>query len=261
MSPPPASRRTEEKARTLTKWIGAGWRRQLLLFLAAYFVYDLGRWVFVGDPSTAIRHAHWILRLERGMGVAIEASVQRALDSSVPIWVLSNVYLAAQLVVPPAAFVWLYRRSPRVYRGLRDTVLATWLIAIPIFALFPAAPPRIAEPGIVDTVSDKMGVALTGRSTIFYNPFAAVPSLHVGFAVAIGVALFLSLRSRWAKALALLWGPTVALAVLATGNHYLFDIVAGLLVTIAGFGAARLIGRLSRARRQTGCLPDPVPAG
>ena len=102
MSPPAASRRTGEKARTLTKWIGAGWRRQLLLFLAAYCVYDLARWVFVGDPSTAIRHAHWILRLERGMGVAIEASVQRALDSSVPIWVLSNVYLAAQLVVPPA---------------------------------------------------------------------------------------------------------------------------------------------------------------
>jgi membrane-associated phospholipid phosphatase len=252
MSSPPASRPTGERASTLTTRIRTGWRRQLLLFLAAYGAYNLARWVFAGDPSTAVRHAHGILRLERGMGVAIEASVQHALDSGVPAWVLSNVYLAAQLVVPPAAFIWLYRRSPRVYRGLRDTVLATWLIAIPIYALFPVAPPRLAEPGIVDTVSAQVGVGLTGRSTIFYNPLAAVPSLHVGFAAAIGIALFLALRSRWAKALALLWGPTVALAVVATGNHYLFDIVAGLLVTVAGFGAARLIGRLGPSPRRGG---------
>jgi len=185
--------------------------------------------------------------------VAIEASVQHALDTGVPIWVLSNVYLAAQLVVPPAAFIWLYRRSPEVYRGLRDTVLATWLIAIPIYALFPVAPPRLAEAGIVDTVSKQAGVALTGHSTSFYNPLAAVPSLHVGFAAAIGVALFIALRAPWAKALALLWGPTVALAVLATGNHYLFDVVAGLLVTLAGFGAARLPSRVR--------LPTSAAAG
>jgi membrane-associated phospholipid phosphatase len=175
--------------------------------------------------------------------------MQHGLDSGVPIWLLSNVYLAAQLVVPPAAFIWLYRRSPQVYRGLRNTVLATWLIAIPIYALFPVAPPRLAESGIVDTVSDQVGVALSGRSTLFYNPLAAVPSLHVGFAVAIGVALFVGFRSPWAKALALLWGPTVALAVVATGNHYLFDIAAGLVVTVAGFGAARLVDRLSRGDR------------
>jgi membrane-associated phospholipid phosphatase len=226
----------------------SGWRKQLSLFLGAYAVYSVARWLFLGDASTAVRHAHWILRLERTMGVAIEGSVQHALGSGAPIWVLSNVYLAAQLVVPPAVFIWLYRRSREVYRGLRDTVLATWLIAVPIYALFPVAPPRLAEPGIADTVSAQAGVTLTGRSTIFYNPVAAVPSLHVGFAAAIGVALFIALRSRWAKALALLWGPTVALAVVATGNHYVFDVAAGLLVTVVGFGAARLSRRMSRTR-------------
>jgi membrane-associated phospholipid phosphatase len=221
--------------------IRSGWRRQLLLFLAAYVIYDLARWVFAGDPSAAVTHAHSVLRLERAVHVAIESSVQHALGAGAPSWVLGYIYLAAQFAVPPAALVWLYRHSPEVYRGLRDTMLATWLIAIPIFALFPVAPPRLAERGIVDTVSHQAGVSLTGRSTIFYNPFAAVPSLHVGFAVAIGVALFVALRPRWAKALALLWGPTVSLAVLATGNHYLFDIAAGLLVTVSAFVAAQLI--------------------
>jgi hypothetical protein len=252
-----ASRQCEDQVPTLATRIRSGWRRQLLLFVAAYALYSLARWVFVGDPSAAVHHAHWILRLERALGVAIETSVQQALGSGLPSWVLSNIYLAAQLAVPPAAFVWLYRHSPAVYRGLRDTVLATWLIAIPIYALFPVAPPRLAEQGIVDTVSDQVGVALTGRSTIFYNPLAAVPSLHVGVAFAIGIALFVALRSRWAKALALLWGPTVALAVVATGNHYLFDIAAGLLTTLAGFAAARLIRDLSDARPRRRGLPRP----
>jgi membrane-associated phospholipid phosphatase len=237
--------------------IRSGWRRQLLLFLAAYVIYDLARWVFAGDPSTAVNHAHSVVRLERAVHVAIESSVQHALGSGAPSWVLSNIYLAAQLAVAPAALVWLYRHSPKVYRGLRDTILATWLIAIPIYALFPVAPPRLAEHGIVDTVGQQAGVSLTGRSTIFYNPFAAVPSLHVGFAVAIGVALFVALRPRWAKALALLWGPTVALAVLATGNHYLFDIAAGLLVTVAGFAAAGLNRRRSDPRPLRRRRPQP----
>ena len=75
-----------------------------------------------------------------------------------------------------------------------------------------------------------------------------MPSLHVGFAVALGVAVALALRSRWTKALAVLWGPLVALAVVATANHYVFDIAAGLAVTALGFAASRLPARLEASR-------------
>jgi membrane-associated phospholipid phosphatase len=217
-----------------------GWRRQLLLFASAYVVYNVARWVFAGDLSQAREHARWIVDIERSAHVAIEGSVQRALDSALTSWLLSNVYLAAQFVVVPGVLIWLYRRSPDMYRRLRNTLLATWLIAVPVFALFPVAPPRLVDIGIVDTVSEQAGVALTGRSTIFYNQLAAVPSLHVGFAVAVGLALAVVLRRRWAKALALLWGPIVSVSVIATGNHYLFDIAAGLVVTGVGFAAGRL---------------------
>ncbi len=225
------------------------WRAQISIFLAAYLLYDAARWIFSSDLGQARAHARWIIDLERSVHVAIEGSVQRALDSGAPSWILSNVYLAAQLVVLPLALIWLYRRARPIYRALRNTVIATWLIAVPIFALFPVAPPRLAEAGIVDTVSSQAGVGLTGRSTLFYNPFAAVPSLHVGFAFAIAVAAAAALHARWAKALALLWGPLVTLSVIATGNHYLFDIVAGLLVTGAGFALGRLPGRLEGLRR------------
>jgi membrane-associated phospholipid phosphatase len=235
--------------------LGSGWRRQLALFGAAYVIYNLARWIFAGDLAPAREHARWIVELERATGVAVEGSVQQALDSGAASWVLSNVYLAAQFVVVPGALIWLYRRSPDVYRSLRNTLLATWLIAVPIFALFPVAPPRLADMGIVDTVSEQAGVALTGRSTIFYNQLAAVPSLHVGFAVAVGVAFAVVLRWRWAKALALIWGPLVSLSVVATGNHYFFDIAAGLAVTALGFAAGRLPIRLSPRE------PTPVPGG
>jgi membrane-associated phospholipid phosphatase len=218
------------------------WRKQISIFLAAYLLYDAARWIFASDPDRARVHAQWIIDLERSVHVAIEGSVQRALDSGAPSWVLSNVYLAAQLVVLPLSLVWLYRRSRPIYRALRNTVIATWLIAVPIFALFPVAPPRLARIGIADTVSSQAGVGLTGRSTLFYNPFAAVPSLHVGFAFAIAFAAAAALHAPWAKALALLWGPLVTLSVVATGNHYLFDVAAGLLVTSLGFAIGRLEG-------------------
>jgi hypothetical protein len=247
--PPHSLARIPRAARR--RLLDTGWRRQLALFGGAYVVYNLARWIFAGELAPAREHARWIVDLERAAGVAVEGSVQGALDTGVASWLLSNVYLAAQFVVVPGALIWLYRRRPPVYRSLRNTLLATWLIAVPIFALFPVAPPRLAGIGFVDTVSEQAGVALTGRSTIFYNQFAAVPSLHVGFAVAVGVAFAIALRWRWAKVLALLWGPLVSLSVVATGNHYVFDIAAGLVVTGLGFAAGRLPLRFSR--------PEPTP--
>jgi membrane-associated phospholipid phosphatase len=224
-------------------------RRQLALFLAAYLVYDLGRWVAHGDLGPATDHAHWVLDLERSLGVAVERSVQRALDTGPVMWLLSNVYLAAQLAVLPGSLVYLYRRAPAIYRRLRDTVLATWLIAVPIYAAFPVAPPRLAGIGMSDAVSHQAAVELTGRSTLFYNELAAVPSLHCGFAVAIGIALAAAARRRIAKALCLLWGPLVCLAVVATGNHYVFDIAAGLLVSALGLLVGPLPQRVLDAYR------------
>ena len=214
---------------------------ELTLFLSAYLLYDGARWLFVGRLDAARDHARQIIALERWAHVGVERSVQDALSAAPVEWMLSNVYLAAQLAVLPGALIWLHRRSPRVYRELRNAVLATWMLAVPIFALFPVAPPRLAGIGIADTVSHQAAVALTGHSTVFYNPFAAVPSLHVGFAFAIGIAVAAALQRPWAKGLALLWGPLVTVAVVATGNHYVFDVAAGLAVTAVAYAATRAL--------------------
>ena len=220
-------------------------RRELAIFGAVYGLYDAARWVFVGRLPAARAHARSVIHLERSLHVAIEGSVQRDLNWGVASFLLANIYLAAQLVVLPGALIWIYHHSPAVYRQLRNTVVMSWLIAVPVFALFPVAPPRLAGIGIKDTVSHQAGVALTGHSTIFYNPYAAVPSLHVGLAFAIGIALAATIRTRWLRALALGWGPLVTLAVIATGNHYVFDVVTGMFVTSVAFASARIRDHLT----------------
>ena len=121
------------------------WTRELTLFLAAYLLYSLGRFVAVGDVGVATDNAHSIVDLEQSLSVDVEQGVQDAFDGTWALWVLNHLYLAAQLVVVPGALVLLYRRSRGHYDLLRNTVLATWLISLPVYALFPVAPPRLAD--------------------------------------------------------------------------------------------------------------------
>jgi hypothetical protein len=219
-------------------------RMQIGLFLLAYLLYSVARWLTVGDLPSAQAHADWIMDLERKLGVADEANVQRALDGTVFLWLLNHLYLAAQLVVVPGALIFLYRRSRPVYDRLRNTILATWLLSIPVYAAFPVAPPRLSDSGLVDTITTQTGFALDSKlTTSFYNELAAVPSLHVGFAVAVGIAVASAVRNPFVKGLALLWGPVIALAVVATGNHFLFDIVAGVVASAAGYVVGTLATR------------------
>jgi hypothetical protein len=220
--------------------------KQIGMLLLAYGLYSAARFVTKGDLATAQAHAQWILGLERDLHVATESSVQRALEGTWMLWLLNHFYLAAQLIVVPAALIFTYVRSRSIYTRLRNTILATWLLSIPVYAAFPVAPPRLADIGLVDTITSQTGFAMDSKlTTSFYNELAAVPSLHVGFAVAVGIAVAAAARHPVVKVLALLWGPTIALAVVATGNHFVFDIAAGLVASVLGYFAGRAAGSLS----------------
>ena len=217
---------------------------QVALFLLAYLVYSGARYFTIGDLGDATTNAHWIVDLEANLHVGIEGTVQDALTGSVVLWMLNHVYLAAQLVVLPGALWLLHRKARPAYLRLRNTVLATWLLSIPIYGLFPVAPPRLAGIGLVDTISSQTGFAMdSSLTTSFYNELAAVPSLHVGFAFAVGIALASATSNRALKVAGHLWGPIVALAVVATGNHYIFDIVAGMIAAAIGYGLGALFAK------------------
>jgi hypothetical protein len=233
-------------------------RRELMLFAVAYLLYSIGRGVAIGDTDVATRHAHWIVDLERTASLDVEGPVQDALSGSFWLWLLNHVYIAAQLVVVPGALVILYRRDSLRYQQLRNTVLLTWLVALPVYAMYPVAPPRLADIGLVDTITAQTGIALDSKlTTAFYNPLAAVPSLHAGFALAVSAALAAAARRPLTRVVTWLWAPTIALAVVATGNHFLFDIAAGVVATGVGFALGELMRRKPLVLRRD---PLPVPA-
>ena len=122
----------------------------------------------------------------------------------------------------------------------------------------PGRAARLADVGLVDTITTQTGLALDSKlTTSFYNPIAAVPSLHAGFAVAVSAALAAVARRRFTRLLVWLWAPTVCLAVVATGNHFMADIVAGVAVTVVGYVAGRVALRFAAGERISAA---PVPA-
>jgi hypothetical protein len=215
--------------------------REIALAVVAYLIYEAARLLTAGSYPSAFENAQQVVALERHLNLDVESTVQRAFLDSPLLTVLNYVYLLAQNLILPASLVFLYRVNRATYRALRNTLLATWLLSIPVYALFPAAPPRLAGLGIVDTVSSGSPLKMeSGTTTSLVNQFAAVPSLHVGFAFAIGIAVAAALRAPLLRVVALLWGPLVLLAVVATGNHFIFDALAGLTITAVGYGVGRL---------------------
>ena len=231
--------------RSLRPSASRGWGREALIFTAAYLVYQLCRTVATGAEPLAVENAHRVLGAEAALGIDIEAAAQSALDGTIWLTAFSWIYLAAQPVVIPLVVVWVYRRSAPVYRVLRNTLIAGWMVALPVYALFPTAPPRLAGVGMPDSVSIESGIALESDfTTLFYNPFAAVPSLHCGFAFACGLAVAAAARGRALRVAGLVWGPLVSVSTVVTANHYVIDLGAGLAVTAAGLAIGLAVMRL-----------------
>jgi phosphatidylinositol alpha-mannosyltransferase len=238
------------------------WPREVAMFLGAYLAYSLARGISRGSDIEAVQNAARVVRLQADLGLNVERQVQAWLTDLRLTAVFGILYLVAQLVAVPLALVVVYRLRRSAYPLLRTTLLGAWLIAIPIYALFPTAPPRLAGIGIVDSVTRESLVPLDAPLVgYFYNPVAAVPSLHAAFAVAIGIGLATVTTNRLLRAAALAWGPLVILVVVATGNHFVFDVLAGLVVVGIAFLIAMLLHG-SPFRRAAGTVPvAPAAAG
>jgi hypothetical protein len=211
-------------------------RREATLTLVVYALYLLVRRLVLNADgrSRARRNAERIVRAEEALGIHVEPAVQHAVLRFPRIVHAINVgYGLFNLSLTAGWLVVLYRRRDSDYHRVRRACLLTHLAAEPVFLLFPTAPPRVLD-GFVDTLSEVSGVDLEHPVLVrFYNPIAAMPSLHVAFAVLTGAAIAERTDSVLLKGAAYGYGPLVALVVAGTGNHYVLDAVAG-----AALGAA-----------------------
>jgi hypothetical protein len=231
--------------------------REVLLFAGALLAYQASRAVVIGDASTAISHGWDVLRLERALGLDVEDAVQDlAVATPGMAESLNAFYLAGHLPITAVFFVWLFSRRRRAYPLLRDGFLVANAIALCVFVAFPTAPPRLTEgAGLADTLQAESAVDLHGGPLAgWFNPYAAVPSMHFGYSLLIGVAVAALARSWAARLAGLAYPVLVFAAITATGNHFLLDAAAGALVMalgIASVAAARRIRGLLSLRWST----------
>lgn len=202
----------------------------------------------------ALGHARAIVGLETTLGIAVEHPLDRWLASQHTLALaLSDYYDNAHFVVTLGLLGWLWWRRPDVYRPLRNVLVLVNLIGFAVFWLYPVAPPRML-PGFVDVVAatHAIGSWHTGALASAANELAAMPSLHIAWAVWCTLAAWRAWGSRWVRALALVYPLVTAFAVLATGNHYVLDLFGG-LATIAlaalAVGLAPRLPALARVRR------------
>jgi hypothetical protein len=223
--------------------------RELAALAVLYAAYEIVRGVGGEDFAAARANTEWIVELERQVGVYVERAVQEAVHGVAGLpSLLGLAYMLLHFAGTAAFLVWAHRRNPRVYATARTTLVVSTALALVGYVLFPAAPPRLAELGFVDTVSSSTGVNLSSDLLgSLYNPLAAVPSLHFGYAVIVGAGLAVGARSTAVRAAGALYPALVLFVIVATGNHFLFDAAAGGAVVLAAWLTARRLEAASRS--------------
>ena len=210
-----------------------------------YVVYEIVRGFGGVDFDAARLHTADIVSLERSLHLFGEQALQRWAEgvSGLPA-VLGIAYLGLHFVGTAAALVWVHRSRRAQFALVRTTLVVTTAFALVGYILFPAAPPRLAGLGFADTVSSHTGLNLSSDALgSLYNPVAAVPSLHFGYALIVGLAIAAFARPRSVRIAGALYPVLMLIVIVATGNHFFFDAAAGGLVVVAGWLVARRLVR------------------
>jgi membrane-associated phospholipid phosphatase len=233
------------------------WWGELVVVAWLAVLYDTVTNLAPAREALALAHGRSILGFERSLGIDPELALNRWLTGHHALGAVASYYYDnAHFVVTLGLLGWLWWRRADIYRPLRNTLVTINLLGLLVFWLCPVAPPRmLAGSGFSDIVasSHTIGSWHTGSLAADADQFGAMPSLHLAWAAWCGLVIWRLSARRWARALALLYPALTTVAVMATGNHYLLDVLAGFVtcalavalvwVVSAGRSTARSIAR------------------
>jgi len=210
---------------------------QILLVVAGIQSYELARHVMDPNWPLARWHARKIVHWERLLGINWEHGLQATFLQIPELVKAMNVfYFVGHFVLTGVFFFWLYHRSRPAFRRFRNGFLTATGIALVIHWRFPTAPPRLADIGLQDTLRTLSNIDIgSPTSSSFSNPVAAVPSLHAGWALGVGIGLILFARPLIWRIVGVIYPLAVALTIVVTGNHFILDAIIGYAVMGAGF--------------------------
>jgi len=215
--------------------------REPVILLAAYLFYYMGRHL-ASDARPAFENARYLMRLESHLGIFEEISLQSATISyDFVVHTFNLIYFYAHWPAIIACGLYFFITKPHIYTITRNAFLISGAIALVFFVLFPVAPPRLATVGIVDTLG--LTVPVDYDNSPLVNPYAALPSMHVGWALVLSLGLYLSTKRRPLRLLALTIMPAMWIATVITGNHFIIDGLFGTILAGIGFICALWLSR------------------
>jgi hypothetical protein len=238
---------------------------EILALVLLYGAYELIRGFGHASAALARQHTMDVVGLEHALHIFHEREVQTWVERfpGLP-GALGLAYITLHFLGTAAALAWIHRSHRRHFAAVRTALVASTGLALAVYVLYPAAPPRLAGLGFGDTVSEHTRVNLSSDVLgALYNPFAAVPSLHFGYALLIGVAVASLARHPGARIAGAAYPAVMLFVIVGTGNHFVFDAAAGAVVTAAGWLLARSVLRTPRlpARPEAAAAAVPAPAG
>ena len=212
--------------------------REFALMAGGYLIYSRVRDLTTGSETFAVTNAHNVHAAEHALGMGWEAAWQDAvIDHRWLVRIVNNDYIYGHWPLIAAAAAWLFFRHRGEYYLMRTAFFISGGISLIVFAFWPVAPPRLAEAGMVDTISVSNHVYTALQPNSITNQFAAMPSLHFGWDLLIGIAIVRSGPRGW-RWVGVVPPALMLFSIVATGNHYLLDAAAGAAVSLFGLAAA-----------------------
>lgn len=223
------------------------WWTQALVIGAGLWLYDAINNLSPVRSATALGNARWVLRLEHLLRLDPELAANRWLSLHPSLGhLLGSWYDLAHFGVTLGLLAWVFLRHPATYRHLRNALVGINAIGFLVFWTWPLAPPRLVPgAGFVDIVkvTGAIGVNTSGTGSTHANELAAMPSLHVAYAVWCILAVWSLRRDLAARAAVAGHLVLTTVVVVATGNHYTLDVVAGVVTAAVAAGAATLLAK------------------
>jgi len=237
---------------------------QLSLFVMADILYETVRGVSESNAAVAFNNARSIVELEQSTGLFFEQGLQAwAMGQRALIDFANFMYVNSHFVMTTSVLVWLYLRHNDRFYFVRNMFMTAMGLALVGYMLLPTAPPRFfPELGFVDSIAYYVNVKHdSGLVALFFNPYAAVPSMHVAFSLLIAIPTMLIVRRPLFKVLWALYPLMIAFVVMVTGNHWFMDVVAGALVAgTSALVAKHVLSRVWPAAWSWSAGPREVPA-
>ena len=224
---------------------------QAAILLLGAFVYFRVRGLTDTATHVAVEHARHLFHVERVLGIDVEATFQAPLDRSETLEALANwVYIWGHWPVIIVTMLWLVLRHREVFLRLRDAMLVSGALGLLVFLTYPVAPPRLAGLGLTDTITQSSDSYRYLQPPAFVNQYAALPSLHVGWDLLVGMAIFSATTNLALRVIGCLMPLAMAYSVIATANHFVVDVLAGVTLVLMGHAVARWLERRRDRRRE-----------